>query len=142
VQKNKNMSNETNGFHHIEIHTICPDYLLDLFIRIYDFQLIAKRITLNYSQWLLKSSKCQLIISSVFNSDLINEINNNNHHHYDILTSILSQKTTRDFILDRNTLFNVALHVKSIQSILDKNSDLQVSTLYHIHPVYYRMMTY
>jgi len=136
------MSNETNGFHHIEIHTICPDYLLDLFIRIYDFQLIAKRMTLNYSQWFLKSSKCQLIISSVFNSDLINEINNNNHHHYDILTSILSQKTTRDFILDRNTLFNVALHVKSIQSILDKNSDLQVSTLYHIHPVYYRMMTY
>jgi hypothetical protein len=135
------MSNETNGFHHIEIHTICPDYLLDLFIRIYDFQLIAKRITLNYSQWFLKSSKCQLIISSVFNSDLINEINNN-HHHYDILTSILSQKTTRDFILDRNTLFNVALHVKSIQSILDKNSDLQVSMLYHIHSVYYRMMTH
>ncbi|CAF4194269.1 unnamed protein product, partial [Adineta steineri] len=58
------MENETNGFHHIEIHTIHPDYILDLFIRIYGFQLIAKRNTFNYSQWFLKSSQCQLLISS------------------------------------------------------------------------------
>jgi len=118
------MFDETNGFHHIEIHTINPDYLLDLFIRIYDFQLIAKRITLNYSQWFIKSSHCQLIISSVLNSNLNN--NEINHNHYDILTSILNHKITRDFILHRDTVFNVALHVKSIQSILDQNSDIQV----------------
>jgi hypothetical protein len=119
------MSDETNDYHHIEIHTIQPDYLLDLFLRIYDFQLIAKRITLNYSQWFIKSYKCQLIISSVLNSDLNNEVNSNNDH-YDILTSILNHQTTRNFILNRDTVFNIALRVKSIQSILDKNSDLQV----------------
>ncbi|CAF1270700.1 unnamed protein product [Adineta steineri] len=119
------MENETNGFHHIELHTIHPDYILDLFIRIYGFQLIAKRNTFNYSQWFLKSSQCQLLISSVLNIDLNNE-NKPNNDHYDILTTILNNENTRDFILDRDTTFNVALHVKSVQTILDKNPDVQV----------------
>ncbi|CAF4704260.1 unnamed protein product [Rotaria sp. Silwood1] len=119
------MSDETSGFHHIEFHTIQSDYLLDLFIRVYGFQLIAKRTTFNYSQWFLKSYECQLLISSVSNSNINNEINFNGDH-YDILTSIILNETTRDFILDRDTVFNIALHVKSIQSILDRNSDVQV----------------
>jgi hypothetical protein len=124
------MSDETNGFHHIEIHTIRPDYLLDLFIRIYNFQLIAKRSTLNYSQWFVKSYECQLIISSISNPVLNNE-NNSDKNHYDILTSILSNKIIRDFIINRDTVFNVALHVKSVQTILDNNSDVQVREQAH-----------
>jgi hypothetical protein len=123
-EQERNMLDKTNGYHHIEIHTINPENLLDLFQHVYDFQLIAKRITLNYSQWFLKSSQCQIIISSVFNFDRNNQIND----HYDILTSILSDASTRDLILNRDTVFNVALPVKSIQSILDQNSDLQVRT--------------
>ncbi|CAF2411176.1 unnamed protein product [Rotaria sp. Silwood2] len=119
------MSDETTGIHHVEFHTIQPDYLLDLFIHVYGFQLIAKRITFNYSQWFLKSYECHLLISSVSNSD-INNIINSNDDHYDILTSIIRNNTTRDFILDRDTVFNIALHVKSVQSILDRNSDVQV----------------
>jgi hypothetical protein len=114
------MSDKTNGFHHIELHTIHPDYILDLFTRIYNFQLIAQRITVNYSQWFLKSSECRLIISSLSNSIRNNNQINSNDNHYDILTS------TSDFIIGRDTVFNVALHVQSIQTILDKNSDIQV----------------
>ena len=120
------MSNETNGFHHIEIHTIQSDYILDLFQHVYNFQLIGKRITKNYSQWFLKSSQCQLIISTVFNKDLNNECVHNNTDDYDILISILNHKNTREFIINRDTVFNVALHVKSIQEILDKNPDVEV----------------
>jgi hypothetical protein len=122
------MLDETNGFHHIEFHTKNSDYLIDLFVRIYGFQLVAKRITLNYSQWLLKSYECQLLISSVLNSNVNNESHFNNNH-YDILTSILSDETTRGFILDRDTVFNIALHVKSVQSIIDRNPDVQVREL-------------
>jgi hypothetical protein len=118
------MLDTTNGYHHIEIHTKNPKNLLNLFEHVYDFQLIAKRVNSNYSQWFLKSSQCRIIISSVFNFDRNNQIND----HYDIITSILSDESTRNLILNRDTVFNVALHVKSIQSILDQNSDLQVKT--------------
>lgn len=120
------MYDETNAFHHIEIHTINSNYLLNLFLNVYDFQLIAKRVNLYYSQWFLKSSECQLIISSTLNLNEIFDYNDNNQNHYDILTSILNNKTTRDFIINRDTVFNVALHVKSIQTILEKNSDIEV----------------
>ncbi|CAF4047605.1 unnamed protein product, partial [Rotaria magnacalcarata] len=93
--------------------------------RIYGFQIIAQRTTLNYSQWFLESYECQLLISSLLNSDLNDEIISSNNY-YDILTPIIRNQTTRDLILDRDTVFNIALHVKSIQSILDKNSDVQV----------------
>ncbi|CAM4890605.1 unnamed protein product [Rotaria socialis] len=119
------MVDETSGFHHIEFHTIQPNHTLDVLVRIYGFQIIAQRTTLNYSQWFLKSYECQLLISSVLNSDLNDEIILTNNY-YDILTPIIRNSTTRDLILDRDTVFNIALHVKSIQSILDKNSDVQV----------------
>jgi hypothetical protein len=117
------MLDKTKGCHHIEIHTIQPENILDLFQRVYDFQLIGKRTTRNYSQWFLQSSQCRIIISSVLNIDQNDQINNDD---YDILTSILSDPLNRQLILNRDTVFNVALHVTSIQSILDQNSDLQV----------------
>ncbi|CAM4787906.1 unnamed protein product [Rotaria magnacalcarata] len=118
-------TNETSGFRHIEFHTIQPNHTLDVLVRIYGFQIIAQRTTLNYSQWFLESYECQLLISSLLNSDLNDEIISSNNY-YDILTPIIRNQTTRDLILDRDTVFNIALHVKSIQSILDKNSDVQV----------------
>ncbi|UJR21201.1 hypothetical protein I4U23_024298 [Adineta vaga] len=119
------MSSRINGFHHIELHTEHPDRLLDLFTRTYNFQLIAKRTTSNYSQWFLKSYDCQLLISSVSNYYL-DDIIIHNGEDYDILTTILHNDVTRKFIANRETVFNVALHVKSVQSILDNNANVQV----------------
>lgn len=120
-----NASNMSADYHHIEIHTIKPDYLLDLFENVYHFQLIGKRQTEFYSQWILQSCLCRLIISSMnnFNSNSTLKIDSN---HYDILTSIVSKSLTADYILNRDTVFNVALQVKSIQTILDNNPDLEV----------------
>ena len=121
------MNDSTNSFHHIEFHTVRPDYLVDLFERVYDFQLIARRETVNYRQWLLRSSQCRLLISSVIEtSNLKSTTQCNAEQHYDILTSILAHPTTRDFILDRDTVFNVALTVKCVQSILDRNPHVKV----------------
>ena len=119
------MNDSTNHFHHIEVHTVRPNHLLDLFERVYGFQVIARRDTVSYRQWLLKSSQCRLVISSV------SEISNTPHEpqHYDILTSILDHAAARNFIFHRDTVFNVALAVKSVQSILDRNPHVQV-----IHP--------
>ena len=116
------MSNVSANYHHIEIHTIKPEHLLDLFENIYHFQLIGKRQTDFYSQWFLQSGRCRLIISSILNLN----VKQTDSNHYDILTSILSQPSTADYIFDRDTVFNVALQVKSIQAILDNNPDLQV----------------
>lgn len=120
-----NASNMSADYHHIEIHTIKPGYLLDLFENVYHFQLIGKRQTEFYSQWILQSCLCRLIISSMnnFNANSMLKIDSN---HYDILTSIVSKSLTADYILNRDTVFNVALQVKSIQTILDNNPDLEV----------------
>ena len=84
--------------------------------------MIGKRQTDFYSQWFLQSGRCRLIISSILNLN----VKQTDSNHYDILTSILSQPSTADYIFDRDTVFNVALQVKSIQAILDNNPDLQV----------------
>lgn len=121
------MNNSANPFHHVEFHTVRPNYLLDLFERVYGFQIIARRDTMNYRQWLLASAQCRLLISSVIEtSSLKSEAPPNNEQHYDILTSILAHATAREFILDRDTVFNVALTVKCIQSILARNPRVQV----------------
>ena len=121
------MDNSANIFHHVEFHTVRPNYLLDLFERVYGFQIIARRDTVNYRQWLLASSQCRLLISSVSEtSSLKSESPSNNGQHYDILTSILAHPTAREFILGRDTVFNVAMTVKCIQSILDRNPHIQV----------------
>ena len=118
----------TSSFHHIEIHTIQPDYILDLFVQVYGFQLIGQRQTLSYQQWFLKSAKCQFIISSVDNEFDFNQLNESkSDQDYDILSSILINPLTRNFILKRDTVFNVTLEVKSIRTILDRESNLQVS---------------
>lgn len=119
------MSNGANDFHHVEIHTKTPEVILDLFQRVYHFHLIGQRQIVNYSQWFLRSYQCRLIISSVGHSS-VNESMDSNSDHYDILTSILSQPTTADYVLNRDTAFNVALEVKSVQTILKQNPDLQV----------------
>lgn len=125
MQQKTMLTNEKDGLHHIEFHTINPDDLLDLFVRTYGFQLIAQRVTFNYSQWLLKSYEFKILISSVSNSALIHQITSS-AQHYDILTTIISHNIAREFICDRDTAFNIAIHVKSIQSILDKNPDVEV----------------
>lgn len=121
------MDDSTNNFHHIEFHTVRPDYLIDLFERVYGFQLIARRETVNYRQWLLKSSQCRLLISSVIEtSNLEITAQCNAEQHYDTLASIVAHPTMRDYILDRDTVFNVALTVKCVQSILDRNPHVKV----------------
>lgn len=122
------MFDGTNTLHHIEFHTIQSSHLLDLFIRAYGFQLIAERITINYSQWLLKSNQCQLLISSLSDVHQHNDIQIDNGH-YDILNPIIENERTCNFVRNRDTAFNIAVRVKSIQSILDKNPDLQVRKL-------------
>ena len=123
------MANATNGLHHIEIHTVDPDAILDLFTRTYAFDLVAERRTCAYRQWLLKSFDCQLLISSVTSGSMEGESTD----HYDILTSLLADSTTRDLIRDRDTVFNVALEVNCIQAILQINPNVQVGDLYSTH---------
>ncbi|CAF0872728.1 unnamed protein product [Adineta ricciae] len=101
-----------------------PDHLLNLFVHIYGFEVIATRTTRNYSQWLLKSYKCQLLISSV-SSVQLNDVTAYKNDDYDILTSIIHREDTRDFIFNRDTVFNVSLLVNSISSILDNTNDIQ-----------------
>lgn len=113
------------AIHHIEFHTVDPDHLLDLFVRTYGFQIIATRTTPNYSQWLLKSHECQLVISAV-SSLPSNDVPVYKNDDYDILTSILHREDTRDFIFNRDTVFNVSLLVDSVSSILDNAKDIQV----------------
>lgn len=117
------------SFHHIEIHTIQPDYILQLFTKTYGFQIIASRRTEYYQQWFLRSGECRLIISSVlseFDFDLTTVLPNE-CQDYDILLSILRRSTTRELIIKRDTVFNVALQVKSIDRILENNPGLKVS---------------
>lgn len=117
----------TTSFHHIEIHTIQPDSILDLFVRVYGFELIGQRQTAFYQQWFLKSAACQLIISSVDSNVNFDQLTcSKNDQDYDILSTILTNAETRKFILNRDTVFNVALEVKSIRTIVDRNIDLDV----------------
>ncbi|CAF2119938.1 unnamed protein product [Rotaria magnacalcarata] len=116
---------ETVGLHHVEFHTKEPQRLMNIFINTYGFHLSATKTGPNYSQWLLESYQCRLIISSVLSSMPSNE-NNFNKDAYDILTTLLTDETTRDLIMNRDTVFNLGLTVNSVQSILDRSPDLQV----------------
>ena len=118
----------TTSLHHIEVHTLQPDPILDLFTRVYGFQLIAQRRTWSYRQWFCQSAHCRLIISSVVSdSNFGQRVAPEHDQHYDILTSILTASETRKFVLNRETVFNVALEVKSVRTMLDRHPDLEVS---------------
>ena len=116
---------DTIGLHHVEFHTTKPQHLLDLFTHAYGFTLLAVRTTSGYCQWLLGSHRCRFVISSVssVNSNIEKNINEN---YYDILTTLLADETTRSLVIDRKTVFNLAVTVKCVQSLLDRNSDVQV----------------
>lgn len=115
-----------NTFHHVELHTVQPEQLLELFMSTYGFHLIAKRATRHYDQWLLKSGQCQLLISSVCDAQLDGtaEVGTND---YDILTPILNNESSRSWVVNRDTTFNVAMHVKSVPAFLANNPDVQVN---------------
>lgn len=114
---------DTSGLHHVELHTKEPDSLLNLFVHTYGFNLVATRMTNDFRQWLLESHQCRLLISSV-ESNM--NITNNNKDDYDILTTIIQNQATRELIVGRNTVFNVALNVKSVQAVIDRDPDVQV----------------
>ena len=122
------MASKTNAYHHIELHTIDPTHVLKLFMCTYNFELIAERVTRKYRQWLLQSSSCDLLISSIVDSVLEDTVNIQDFH-YDVLTSILSNSNTRDCVVNRDTVFNVALHVKCVRTIIDCNPNIQVKLL-------------
>lgn len=118
---------ETVGLHHVELHTKEPQRLMDIFVNTYGFHLSATKIEPIYSQWLLESCQCRLIISSVSSSMTTNE-KIINKDHYDILATLLHDEKTRDLVMNRDTVFNLGLTVNSVQSILDRSSDLQVNS--------------
>jgi hypothetical protein len=115
----------TVGLHHVEFHTTQPQHLVNLFIDTYGFALSAIKTTSDYSQWLLDSHQCRLIISSVSNTkpDIEKDVNKD---HYDILTTLLTDETTRSLVVDRKTVFNLAFTVHCVQSVLDRNPEVQV----------------
>jgi hypothetical protein len=122
------VANDAAGILHVEFHTTRPQHLIDLFIRTYDFSLSATRVTSDYSQWLLDSQQCRLIISTVSNTRT-STTTNVNKDHYDILTTLLNDKTLESLVVDRDTVFNVALAVTCVQSVIDRNPDVQVSLI-------------
>jgi hypothetical protein len=108
------VADNTIGLHHVEFHTYT-----------YGFTLSATRTTPHFSQWLLDSHQCRLIVSSALNTkpEIEKDVNKD---HYDILTTLLADETSRSFMVDRKTVFNLALTVNCVQSVLDRNPDVQV----------------
>lgn len=121
----KMVVDDTVGLHHVEFHTTEPQHLVNIFINTYGFSLSAVKTTSDYNQWLLDSHQCRLIISSISNtkSEIEKDVKND---HYDILTTLLANETTRSLVVNRKTLFNLALSVNCVQSVLDRNPDAQV----------------
>ena len=118
---------DQQAYHHLEFHSTDPSALLNLFKLVYGFQLAAQYHHSHYQQWLLKSSNCRILISSVRNDFEINEYSLvSNSNDYNILSDLLKTSEYRRFFIERNTVFNVALIVKSVQSILDRNPTVQV----------------
>lgn len=115
---------DTSELHHVELHTKEPNSVLNLFMHTYGFSLVATRMTNDFCQWLLESHQCRLLISSMeSNMNIIN----NNKDDYDILTTIIQNQATRELIVGRNTVFNVALNVKSVQAVIDRDPQVQVN---------------
>jgi hypothetical protein len=118
---------DTIGLHHVEFHTTEPQHLMNIFINTYGFSLSAIKTTSNYSQWLLESHQARLIISSTSNtnSEIEKDLKND---HYDILTTLLANETTRSLVVNRKTVFNLALSVNCVQSVLDRNPNAEVNS--------------
>ncbi|CAF4946384.1 unnamed protein product, partial [Rotaria sp. Silwood1] len=114
------------GIHHVEFHTTRPQNLIDIFVQTYGFVLSATRTTCDYSQWLLESSQCKLIISTTTAVAEKTTEMNCSQNHYEILTPLLGDETTRNLVINRDTAFNIALAVTSVQSVLDRTPDAQV----------------
>lgn len=125
---------DTVGLHHLEFHTTEPEQLVDTFIRTYGFVLSATRTTPNYRQWFLESHQCRLIISSTtgIGSKIETDIDKN---HYDILTTLLGDEANRTLVVDRKTVFNVAVTVQCVQSLLERNPEVKVIFLKNLKPL-------
>lgn len=112
-----------NGIHHFEILTKSNHNLLKYFLNGLNFKIIAKNKNKELVQHVVKSKNAHFIISSL-NNQIENDCKYDYNHVNDYNTiSYLKEKNQNliNKILSKNdSVFNIALNVKSIDNILAK----------------------